>query len=696
MLFKLYKFLPILIVVLNFKIKCIFSKNDSNLMIKYPTCDSLVPRVPSSLNHGKTCEIQNIQLRKLNTFFYNNNYYRRHEEDYIHELKFRNSSLRYIPANIFILLPEIRRLECRHCQLSNIISNTFTKAFKLNEIDFAFNNLTSLEQNFNGEATNLLVIDLSWNQISSINSKAFESLTNLTALNLSHNDIKTVESNIFRSLVALKILNMEYTQLKITIDDQLFENNKNLTDLYLNDNQIKNITNSAISKLDKLEILSLNSNSLEWIRLPENASIISLNISHNMLRRLNIPCKVQKIDASFNKLIEINVAHKTNMNSLELQLNKLENLNFINGMQNLHHLDVTQNSIINFNSTVFSETGNIKHLYLENTKLQIFDYQTFGHLNKIETLDISYNSLKNINFNVMSAFQNLQTLFIEGNDLTDIIELTDFRLIFPNLKLIGISHNLFKCQYLRALFKTLTEFKIEIYIESGNFDLNKPNFRGVDCIESDTQLNIINLQTNRTYTNIPIHSFNQNVHDNQQFTDNALKQRALQINSEQQKSLIENLQIQITKLNNSSNFQVVNTTNESVNNQDNLHEILNTFKLQYNNTQHKFEKLQLEQDIAIRDQIESINTRIIEIDNKFKAINHSLSREQTQFIKSQLLQNANNDTVFESILSDIRILMALLLITGIIFIILKCVNLYHERNHRKGFARSPNVIMDDF
>lgn len=70
-------------------------------------------------------------------------------------------------------------------------------------------------------------------------------------------------------------------------------------------------------------------------------------------------------------------------------------------------------------------------------------------------------------------FQELNTLKIEGNELKEINSITLG--IFPKLALLGISKNLFSCDYLATFLPPMPRIKYFIY------PTNETNIDGIEC-----------------------------------------------------------------------------------------------------------------------------------------------------------------------------------------------------------------------
>lgn len=683
----------------------IFGQSPFDWSKKYSTCDGMVYKD----SYYKTCEIHNITSSSASEFYYSDGqgYSSSDSKRYIKQLKFINCTFNILPNNIFLKLPYILKIECVNCGISELFRNAFANAASLNEINLSHNNITMLENNNFMDAKSLLSIDLAWNKIHTINVNAFNALNNLKSLNLSNNNLNTIEMGTFNTLQKLEVLLLDGNEIGNSVTAELFVKNSNLINISLNKNKIQNFTFGETLK--SLNSLSISNNKLESIELPVQLILNQLNVSHNNLETLNISCKIQRIDASYNQIKEFTVVQPSQINHLELQLNEIQDLAFIAELVNLEYLDLTQNQIpvSKFNVSAFKKLNNLKFLFLEDTNLPSFDYSAFGHLRNLETLDISYNFLKHINFNVMSAFQNLQKLFIDGNGLIGITELADFQLILPNLNLIGISNNIFTCEFLRKIYKTLTIAKIEIYIEVDKVNWNKPNFHGVECVENEKAQNITNfLHLNTVPDNIPLHNQIQQLHIakldrilNQTNEEATKKQEIIQIlqnSSIEQKHMIEYLQNQVEQYSkNLSNQQNVSVdrdmlkthivTEDKINN---LIDILTKMQLQINDTRQQIDLLLSIKEFSINGRFNT--TQIDELKFQMKALEYNLGTKNSSKLEVAYLSTSSTQ------LMDIKIMVILLVCIALIFSIFQSVRFYFLRKHNRQhglFVRSSNATM---
>lgn len=111
-------------------------------------------------------------------------------------------------------------------------------------------------------------------------------------------------------------------------------------------------------------------------------------------------------------------------------------------------LDVSSNTIRQFNGSAIDRFNNLQHLILSNTSLSSFDFDGIHNRAQLEVLDLSHNNLSKIEFSSsFGSFPKLKTLNLIGNKLTQIDFVTPTN--FPKLTTLGISQNQFTCNYLK-------------------------------------------------------------------------------------------------------------------------------------------------------------------------------------------------------------------------------------------------------
>lgn len=138
-------------------------------------------------------------------------------------------------------------------------------------------------------------------------------------------------------------------------------------------------------------------------------------------------------------------------------------------------LDVSSSSIAQLNESVFDQLSNLHHLNLSNTSLTSLDFDEIRNRAELTVLDVSLNSLHKINYSPgIGSCEKLETLNLIGNKLTEIDFVTPAN--FPKLMSLGISQNLFTCDFLKAFLKQWSDLQL---FETDS--ANQKHEQGIDC-----------------------------------------------------------------------------------------------------------------------------------------------------------------------------------------------------------------------
>lgn len=141
-----------------------------------------------------------------------------------YQLKFHDSTVRYIPTNLFQKFSGLRIFSCVFCQLQEISYETFIGADHLTEFLASDNEIKILKNSTFSLAESLIEIDLNRNSIERISSLAFSGLKNLRILKMSCNRIKSLSGDLFDSLVNIQRLVISSNPI-VSLEPFLFYNN---------------------------------------------------------------------------------------------------------------------------------------------------------------------------------------------------------------------------------------------------------------------------------------------------------------------------------------------------------------------------------------------------------------------------------------------------------------------------------------
>lgn len=214
-----------------------------------------------------------------------------------------------------------------------------------------------------------------------------------------------------------------------TLDEVLPENafNKtpNIEELTIVE-KINAIEVGAFNGVKRLDLLKFYKNQLTV--LPglafANLSIHKLDLSHNSIENI-VPdlfkqSTVTIINLSHNKLstIPINILNLPSLRYLILSNNNLQSLADECFHENLEHLNLGFNGIVQVEDGVIKPLKNLKELYLSNNRLK--GIQISYPMRSLETLDLSQNEIDKIAEGSFGQFLKLRRLILDNNYLTSL------------------------------------------------------------------------------------------------------------------------------------------------------------------------------------------------------------------------------------------------------------------------------------
>lgn len=206
-------------------------------------------------------------------------------------------------------------------------------------------------------------MDLSWNRISEIEAYSFSRLKSLEVLVLSNNELAIIGRGTFNGLSCLTHLYLLSNEIK-TIEDGALD----LPSLWLLDlanNKLKRLSNSVFDGLPKLEILRLHHNDMKHIghSLYPLTNVKDISLDENRIKDIDLVAFAQ-----MPSLLNLSLANSgfkfatseidddsrewdSSLANLRLGNNRLSDATQLNQLKvfpNLEHLDIGENSLVNF------------------------------------------------------------------------------------------------------------------------------------------------------------------------------------------------------------------------------------------------------------------------------------------------------------------------------------------------------------
>jgi Leucine-rich repeat (LRR) protein len=207
------------------------------------------------------------------------------------------------------------------------------------------------------------------------------------------------------------------------------------------------------------------------------------NVSMSELRRKSFPFaqKLESVDLSWNSIRELNETafyDAPKLVTLNLSHNSIGKFasNVFEKLESLKSLDLSYNQISVIPFDLFEPLKNtLEHLNLRHNRLSL----KFGIFpENIRALDLSENNLEiQLKFKIFTLLPKLDILMLHGNRIEGIHQ----SIYDSNIKMLGLSDNLFPCNVLADIVLALKAHKIALLVE--NFVTTTSNIHGIKCVE---------------------------------------------------------------------------------------------------------------------------------------------------------------------------------------------------------------------
>lgn len=321
------------------------------------------------------------------------------------------------PKYIFNLCPDIEHFEMTHTHLKSLESNDLTNAQKLLKLDLSYNEITTIENAAFDPAPRLTEIDLSFNLLTNFNEYIFTSYL-IQYLYLHNNQLNMVNPIWFENLLYLRVLTLNNNQIH-TIDCTMLEYWPAINQLNLHSNEITKIEN-AIQTPRSMQTFSIYDNPVAidsqhpmWF----NSEVIDVhNTTVEICRIQNRMIEIQAADNNIREinLDDLNAPELNALVTLNLANNRLQSIENVTHFYRLQYLDVSNNLLTEFDTTIFVNLKDLRHLDLKQNKLHRFGIGNVC-LPNLKFLDLSDSGIAILD--LTGVMSQLVTLNIDGNIL---------------------------------------------------------------------------------------------------------------------------------------------------------------------------------------------------------------------------------------------------------------------------------------
>jgi hypothetical protein len=310
------------------------------------------------------------------------------DDDLVTMLAFYQSSVNYIPANLFAQFKNLKFLSCDSCFLKKIEQSSFKDADNMEVFVSKIGNLKVLENDLFLHSKKLKIVEMPGNLIMALQEKAFGGLSNLLQLKLFHNLISDLPTGIFDDLTSLEYLDLNFNRIEILPAD-LFKFNGNLNDLRLSNNRIVVVDQGLIDHLTKISYIDFVNN--------DCTNFYEIEISSNL-----------------TSIFKENVSECTEENRfenlLELKIEEVESLQALNRSLHNEILELQKNNEEAWrasNDNLFAELEkNFEELSLKTLEVETLKVTNANLTNEISILREENSELEKVH----GDLENLKSL----------------------------------------------------------------------------------------------------------------------------------------------------------------------------------------------------------------------------------------------------------------------------------------------
>ncbi|KAM3220986.1 receptor-like protein Cf-9 [Capsicum annuum] len=395
-----------------------------------------------------------------------------------------------IPSWMFSQLPSLRYLVLGHNHFSeldlsfnnfsgHVDVSLFSNLKQLSELDLSFNNFSChVDVSLFSEFKYLSFLDLSYNSTSFTNENKviFTWLESLDTLLLAACEVKELE--FLRSAKQLGELDLSNNKLQGRIPDWAWSN-------WMFSMQSLNLSHNMLPSVDSIPLQHLDTIDLRYNLLQG-----SLPISPNLTRYFFIS------ENNLSEEIPSSICNLTSLVILDLGRNNSrgEIPQCLGNITALTVLDIRHNNISGNLPRAFSNGCSLTRLNLHGNKLEGKIPRSLANCKELQVLDLGDNHLIGTFPMCLGTLPKLQVLSLRSNELHGSIRTPTVETIFPNLRMLDLTSNVFTENLPKSLFQHLKAMRT----------IDPSKLEPSDGIVGDlVALRVLNLCHNRLEGHIP-------------------------------------------------------------------------------------------------------------------------------------------------------------------------------------------------
>ena len=391
----------------------------------------------------------------------------------VRQLVWRHSELTQIPQQVRLCLPTLETLDLSDNSIKSLSIALLQPFPNLINLVLRGNNISAIAGlDGHGNKLGLKGVDLSRNALRSLQAASWRPLRLLDHLNVSGNQLtETAYEEVISSLPRLQTLDISFNLLSALRDPSTGAGaHASLISLNVSHNVLESLSPGAFSGLSQLKELDLSHNRLG--RLPASlfghrpSRLSRLRLSHNRIASIDAGAlwatkNLHALLLDHNQLAQIKAFYFSSAAKLAVPNagpfapSIIPHHNAMNDTMvwlHLHTVDLSHNNISEIDPSIFHSTlALVRHIDLAFNRITCLPRYGIETLSELETINVSHNLLQWLD---VGTFKNvrLRSINLSHNNLVKLISMAF--LYLPAVEHVDLSYNQLDYVYRYAFYKT--------------------------------------------------------------------------------------------------------------------------------------------------------------------------------------------------------------------------------------------------
>ncbi|CAI4233185.1 unnamed protein product [Auanema sp. JU1783] len=325
---------------------------------------------------------KNLRIKKLNM---DNNRIRKihHDafsglENSLVELSMSNNKLTDIPTKSLSNLRALSILQMKCNKIGNLTETSFINISTLIDLDLSCNKICEISKDaFGSIKSTLQNLILDSNCMKNFPGEALKGMDSLIGVHMKYNKLQEIEKNSIVNMPSLSLLTLSNNNISY-IHPGCVENSDNIHYVYLSDNRLTGIDSGVMSQFKQVQVLDLSFNLFEKIdetTFTGMDSLQHLNLDSNYLTEVvprsfeGMPLLLLWLPNNCIRNISQNlfqgIPYLRQLSLTNNYISEIQPLSFLH-LANLHHLDLSNNQILNLQQGAISGSDHLTVRLQEN------------------------------------------------------------------------------------------------------------------------------------------------------------------------------------------------------------------------------------------------------------------------------------------------------------------------------------------